>query len=176
MSVASERLAAAKSRLDEISREHADRRELRERRSREAKEKAADSFSKQGRSRRRSSSASRRPKRAEGRRRWGTQAATEKKPGEFRFGTEDEEPTYEAPAPGNTWTTPAPTPRPRRSRGAARPAAPAAARGEAGSRRPAPVDDDEDFGGQSWLTWARRPRSTEDRGRRAQRRTSGPRW
>ena len=155
MSVASERLAAAKSRLAEISREHADRRELRERRSREAKEKAADSFSKQGQV---AQKVVERIEETEARRKaaggWGTQAATEKKPGEFRFGTEDEEPTYEAPAPGNTWTTPAPTPptTPFPAVAAPVPPPPPPPAVRPAPRRPAPVDDDEDFGGQSWLT------------------------
>lgn len=165
MSTAAERLAAAKSRLVEISREHADRRELRERRTREAREKSAESFSKQV------ATAQKMVERIEENEKlkkaaggWDTKAATEKKGGEYRFGGEEDEPTYEAssppgswppapPAPAGDWSTPAagtwaPTPPPPPP--ATPPPPPPAAR--PAPRRPAPVDDDEDFGSQSWLT------------------------
>ncbi|MEV0678485.1 hypothetical protein AB0I60_18405 [Actinosynnema sp. NPDC050436] len=149
MSVASDRLAAAKSRMDEISREHADRRELRERRSREAREKAGASLDKQAavaeKTIERIQEAGKRQKAAGG---WGTTAATEKKSGEYSFGSEDDEPTYQAPAPGTGWASgPAPTPPP-----APPVAPPPPAPVRPAPRRPAPVDDEDDFGGQSWLT------------------------
>ncbi|MBW4716014.1 hypothetical protein [Saccharothrix obliqua] len=153
MSVASDRLAAAKSRMDQISREHADRRELRERHSREAREKAGQSLDKQAavaeKTIERIQEAGKRQKAAGG---WGTTAATEKKGGEYRFGAEEDEPTYEAPAPGNTWvssTPPPPTPPPPVT---PPPPAPRPTPPRPAPRRPAPVDDDDDFGGQSWLT------------------------
>ncbi|MFI9814810.1 hypothetical protein [Saccharothrix variisporea] len=155
MSASAERLAAALSRMDQIDREAADRRELRERHAREARDKAGDAFSKQAsiaeKTIERIQEAGKAQKAAGG---WGTTAATQKKGGEFQFGTEDDEPTYEAQQqPGYGWSSggpaapvtppppvapPAPTPPPP-------PARPA-------PRRPAPVDDDDDFGGQSWLT------------------------
>ncbi|MBB5954901.1 hypothetical protein FHS29_001471 [Saccharothrix tamanrassetensis] len=154
MSVASDRLAAAKSRMDEISREHADRRELRERRSREARDKAGQSLDKQAavaeKTIERIQEAGKRQKAAGG---WGTTAATEKKSGEFRFGTEDDEPTYETAAPGTGWVagppatpvTPPPPP-------PVAPPPPPPPPVRPAPRRPAPVDDDDDFGSQSWLT------------------------
>jgi type II secretory pathway component HofQ len=151
MSVASERLAVAMSRMDQISREHADRRELRERRTREAKEQASDSFAKQGQVAQkiveRLNEAEKAQKAAGG---WNTQAATEKKSGEYKFGAEDDEPTYETPPPPTTsWT---PTPQPPLPPPTAVPPPPPPPPARPAPRRPAPVDDDDDFGGQSWLT------------------------
>ncbi|PSL54738.1 hypothetical protein B0I31_106254 [Saccharothrix carnea] len=151
MSVASDRLAVAMSRMDQISREHADRRELRERRTREAKEQASDSFAKQGQTAQkiveRLNEAEKAQKAAGG---WNTKAATEKKSGEFKFGTEDDEPTYETPPPVNTAWSPTPPPPPQPP--VAAPAPPPPPPRPTAPRRPAPVDDDDDFGGQSWLT------------------------
>ncbi|WP_158844770.1 hypothetical protein [Saccharothrix deserti] len=155
MSVASDRLAAAMSRMDEISREHADRRELRERRSREAKEKAGESFSKQGEIAQkiveRIQETEKAQKAAGG---WGTQAATEKKSGEFKFGAEDEEPTYGTPSPANTWSAapPPPVQPPVAAPVPPPPPPPPVAPPRPAPRRRAPVDDDDDFGSQSWLT------------------------
>ncbi|MEU4802106.1 hypothetical protein [Actinosynnema sp. NPDC023587] len=151
MSVASDRLAAAKSRMDQISREHADRRELRERRSREARDKAGASLDKQAavaeKTIERIQEAGKRQKAAGG---WGTAAATEKKNGEFTFGTEDDEPTYQTPAPGTGWVPGPPPAAPAAPPVAPAPPAPAPVR--PAPRRRAPADDDDDFGGQSWLT------------------------
>ncbi|MCE7000035.1 hypothetical protein LZG04_35250 [Saccharothrix sp. S26] len=148
MSVASDRLAVAMSRLDQIAREHADRRELRERRTREAKEQASDSFAKQGQVAQkiveRLEEAEKAQKAAGG---WNTKAATEKKSGEYKFGAEDDDPTYETPPPLPTSWTPIPPPV---QPPTAPPPPPPAPRPT--PRRPAPVDDDDDFGGQSWLT------------------------
>ncbi|CCH35099.1 hypothetical protein ABZ816_21280 [Actinosynnema sp. NPDC047251] len=158
MSVASDRLAAAKSRMDEISREHADRRELRERHSREARDKAGASLDKQAavaeKTIERIQEAGKRQKAAGG---WGTAAATEKKSGEFRFGSEDDEPTYEAQAPGTGWAAGPPTatpppPQPPVTPPPPPPAVPSPPPVRPAPRRRAPVDDDDDFGGQSWLT------------------------
>ncbi|XVS63899.1 hypothetical protein ACQPYE_37570 [Actinosynnema sp. CA-299493] len=152
MSVASDRLAAAMSRMDQISREHADRRELRERHTREAKEQARDSFSKQGQIAQkiveRLEENEKAQKAAGG---WNTKAATEKKSGEFKFGAEDDEPTYETPppAPTSSWT-PTPPPPPVQPPAATPPPPPPPPR--PAPRRPTPVDDDDDFGSQSWLT------------------------
>lgn len=148
MSVASDRLAAARSRMEDISREHSARRELRERKAREARDAAGEALAKQGKVAEqtidRIQEAGRRQKAAGG---WGTTAATQKKGGEYRFDTGDDEPTYQAPQPGAGWVAPpppvsAPPPPPPVAPPPARPA----------PRRPAPVDDDEDFGTQSWLT------------------------
>ncbi|MBM7812736.1 hypothetical protein [Saccharothrix algeriensis] len=113
MSAASDRLAAAKNRLDQISREHSDRRELRERRSREARDKAGESLDKQAAAAQKTieriQEAGKRQKAAGG---WGTAAATAKKGGEFRFGAEDDEPTYETAGPGTGWTAGPATPPP----------------------------------------------------------------
>ncbi len=167
MSVASDRWAAAKSRMDQIAREHADRRELRERHSREARDKAGDSLDKQAATAQKTieriQEAGKRQKAAGG---WGTTAATEKKTGEFSFGSEDDEPTYEAQAPGTGWATgPTPTPTPATAWTTAPttqappppppvtpPPTPPPPPARHAPRRPAPADDDDDFGGQSWLT------------------------
>ncbi|RKT57710.1 hypothetical protein [Saccharothrix australiensis] len=156
MSVASDRLAAAKSRMDQISREHADRRELRERRSREARDKAGQSLDKQAavaeKTIERIQEAGKRQKAAGG---WGTTAATTKKGGEYRFGAEDDEPTYETAAPGTGWTAGPITPTPPPPAAAPPPPVtppPPPPPARPAPRRPTPVDDDDDFGGQSWLT------------------------
>jgi hypothetical protein len=153
MSVASDRLAAAMSRMDQISREHADRRELRERRTREAKEQAGDSFAKQGQTAQKiveRIEANEKAQKAAGG--WNTQAATEKKSGEYRFGTEDDEPAYETPPPVNTSWQPTPPLPPVQPPPAVPPPPPPLPPVRPAPRRPAPTDDDDDFGSQSWLT------------------------
>ncbi|MEU5691286.1 hypothetical protein [Actinosynnema sp. NPDC020468] len=156
MSTAAERLAAAKDRMDQISREHADRRELRERRSREARESAASNLAKQGqladKTIERLQEMGKRQKAAGG---WNTSAATEKKAVEYRFGADDEDQPYEsAPPPAQPWAQPAPaqpswstpptTPLP------AQPAPPPPP--PRAPRRAPRVDEDDDFGSQTWLT------------------------
>lgn len=158
MSVA-DRIALAMSKMDDISREHADRRELRERQTREAKDGANANLMKQGplaeKTIERIQEAGKRQREAGG---WGTAAATEKKPSEFHFGGEDDEdPGYQAP-PAGKWpyvpqaeavappvAAPPPPPPP------VEPPPPAPAARPQPRRRPV-ADDDDDFGGQSWLT------------------------
>ncbi|KAA2264685.1 hypothetical protein F0L68_06225 [Solihabitans fulvus] len=151
---AEDRLNAALAKQDVITREHAERRDLRERRGNELAAQSKEGFAKQGQLMgkffERMQEMNKKQKAAGG---WGTSAATEKDSGVLNMGFEDdtEQPKDEfddyRPAPGGWGAQPEPV-----VEAPAPPPPPPAAPTRASRRSVQHSDDDDDLSGQSWLT------------------------